>query len=319
MEDLIRELYTPALREYGFEPDPDNHRYGPNGLCWRQVDRQGEGYYWAYGQKNLFDIKIHDFAFYEDSLLEFRIPRCLSVTYYESISGEELNPYRRLTPGCVKTFLGGEEPYTVLIHKDVPIRSIGIEITPAYYEGYLKRQYPEEYVHPREAFRALDQTEDFPQMVRLLEQVKNYRGEGIAARLFYEGKVAEAVAMVVEHSRARPAPAALPAADRRLLQELTAYLDAHCGEDLPREQLARMACMSPTKLKRVFRQYHGCTITEYLRRLRMRRAEQLLAGTELTVGQVARQVGYQSASRFAAVFRQATGQTPAAYRRGSRG
>ena len=77
---------------------------------------------------------------------------CLSVTYYESISGEELSPYRRLTAGCVKTFLGGMEPYRVLIHKNIPITSIGIDITPAYYETWLKRQYPEEYVHPLEAF-----------------------------------------------------------------------------------------------------------------------------------------------------------------------
>lgn len=30
----------------------------------------------------------------------------------------------------------------VLIHKNIPIRSIGVEIMPAYYEDYLKKQYP---------------------------------------------------------------------------------------------------------------------------------------------------------------------------------
>ena len=37
------------------------------------------------------------------------------------------------------------KPYQVIVHKNIPVRSIGIEITPAYYEDYLKKQYPEEY------------------------------------------------------------------------------------------------------------------------------------------------------------------------------
>ncbi len=108
------------------------------GLCWKFSQEIGEGSYWTYGQKDLYDIKIHNFSFHKDSLLEFSLPECLSITRYDSISGEELAPYRRLSAGCIKTYIGGYEPYQVLIHKNIPIRSIGIEIMPAYYEDYLK-------------------------------------------------------------------------------------------------------------------------------------------------------------------------------------
>ena len=47
-------------------------------------------------------------------------------------------------------------------------------------------------INPVDAFRKIDQTSDFPEMSRLLTEIKDYRGEGIAAKLFYEGKVAEA-------------------------------------------------------------------------------------------------------------------------------
>ncbi|MGO5052731.1 hypothetical protein ACTQ6A_09460 [Lachnospiraceae bacterium LCP25S3_G4] len=40
-----------------------------------------------------------------------KIPECLSVTYYTSISGEELRPYRQLRSNVVKSFLGGYETY----------------------------------------------------------------------------------------------------------------------------------------------------------------------------------------------------------------
>lgn len=319
MGAILEDIYAPVFREYGFVPEPENRRYGPNGLCWRLEGDQGEGHFWTYCQKDLFDIKIHDFRFYRDSLLTFEFPACLSVTYYESISGEELAPYRRVEGGCVKTFLGGREPYGVLVHKDVPIVSIGIEVTPAYYETWMRRQYPDEYVHPLEAFQAVDQTTSFPEMVRLLKQVRDYRGEGIAAKLFYEAKVAEAVALVVERGRARPAPEReLSQSDRHQILNVTAYIDSHFAAELPQEQLARVACMGSTKLKTAFRQAHGCTITDYIRRRRISQAEELLAETELPIGQVALAVGYRSASRFAELFRRSTGILPGEYRRQAR-
>ena len=184
MPEMTEPYYVSMLKGHGFTPDPDDHQYGALGLCWKISQEIGEGSYWTYGQKDLYDIKIHNFSFHKDSLLEFSLPECLSITRYDSISGEELSPYRRLSAGCIKTYIGGYEPYQVLIHKNIPIRSIGIEIMPAYYEDYLKKQYPEEYRNPVEAFRKIDQTTDFPEMSRLLSEVQNYRGDGIAAKLF---------------------------------------------------------------------------------------------------------------------------------------
>ncbi len=39
-----------------------------------------------------------------------------------------------------------------------------------------------------DAFRKIDQTSDFPEMSRLLTEIKDYRGEGIAAKLFMRVK-----------------------------------------------------------------------------------------------------------------------------------
>lgn len=96
-------------------------------------------------------------------------------------------------------------------------------------------------------------------MIYLLNQMKNYRGEGITAKLFYEGKVAEAVSL---------------------------YINDHFSLKLSLEQLARIACMGTTKLKKLFKQVHGCTISEYIQQRRMSHAESLLATTDLTVEQI---------------------------------
>lgn len=138
MTGIIEQYYAPLLKKHGFVPAPDNDQYGPLGLCWKLSPEVGEGSYWTYGQRDLFDIKIHNFSFNKDFMLEFDLPECLSITRYDSISGEELSPYRRLSAGCIKTYVGGYKPYQVIVHQNIPVRSIGIEITPAYYEDYLK-------------------------------------------------------------------------------------------------------------------------------------------------------------------------------------
>lgn len=316
MSEIIDQFYTPLLTGHGFIRDPDNHLYGELGVCWKLSPEVGEGTYWTYGQKNLYDIKIHDFFFHEDFMLEFSLPECLSITRYDSISGEELYPYRRLSAGCIKTYIGGYEPYQVLIHKNIPIKSIGIEIMPTYYEDYLKKQYPDEYLNPVESFRKIDQTTDFPKMAKLLSELQNYRGKGIAAKLFYESKVAEALSLVMEYQKKCPTVnIKLSAQDVERIQTVAAYLSDHCAAETPMERLTQIACMGTTKLKNCFKKIYGCTITEYVQQRRMSQAEYLLSNTDLSIGQIAQTVGYSTSSRFAELFRKSTGLLPLEYRK----
>ena len=316
MPEIIEQYYAPLLKGHGFIPDPDNQQYGSLGISWKLSPEIGEGSYWTYGQKDLYDIKIHNFSFHEDSLLEFSLPECLSITRYDSISGEELAPYRRLSAGCIKTYIGGYSPYRVLIHKNIPIRSIGVEIMPAYYEDYLKKQYPDEYHNPVEAFRKIDQTSDFPEMSRLLTELQNYRGDGIAAKLFYESKVAEALSLVVEYQKKRPAATGrLATQDIENIQTVATYLSDHYAAEVPMERLTQIACMGTTKLKSSFKKVYDCTITEYIQQRRMSQAEYLLTNTDLSIGQIAQTVGYSTSSRFAELFRKSTGLLPGEFRK----
>jgi AraC family transcriptional regulator len=50
----------------------------------------------------------------------------------------------------------------------------------------------------------------------------------------------------------------------------------------------------------------------------MARARELLAATDLPIGDVAQLLGFHSQSHFGQVFRAATGATPTAYRRARR-
>lgn len=276
----------------------------------------GCGYYWVYTQKNLFDIKIHDFYYHEDYFFECQLPECLSVTYYYSMAGHELNPYRRMSANCIRSYLGGQRPFKAMMHKKIPIRSVGIEILPDYYKHYLKEKYPEDYVSPYAAFCAIDETSSFPEMTLLLNQVFDYRGTGISAKLFYEAKVAEAVALIVERfHRMSLSQKPLTKKDLEHIHIVTSYMKDHAAYPLSLSQLSKIACMGPTKLKQTFKQVNGCTITEYLQQQRMGQAEYLLSHTDLSIAQISQTVGYSNASRFAELFRRNAGILPGEYRR----
>ncbi len=321
MKSFIKDIHEPYLFKKGFVSVSCNKEYNPMGNTYRIDPNLGKGYYWIYAHENLFAIVIHDFLFYEDYFLECRLPEYLSITYYDSISGEELNPYKRLNAGCVKGYWSNQNLYQALFHKNIPIRSIGIEIAQAYYEDYLRGKYPEEYINPRSALLNIDETTNFPEMILLLHQIRSYRGTGMAAKLFYEGKVTEAISLIVERMKQMESKnfKRIKKQDLEHLETVAGYIHDHYAYDLSLEQLTKIACMGTTKLKYTFKEVYKCTITEYIQHRRMGQAEYLLANTDLNIGQIAQSVGYNSASRFSKLFHQSTGLLPYEYRKFSLG
>ena len=317
MNSEILKKYNTLLTESSFIPIPDCEQFSPAGSSWQLSPELGGGHYWLYAQKDLFDIKIHDFYFHNDFVLNFDIPEGISITRYDSISGEELNPYRRLSARSIQTIVGGKQNYKAIIHKRIPVHSVGIEVFPAYYEDYLKRQYPDAYFDLPAAFQCVDQVADFPAMSKLLFEIENYRGEGVAAALFYEAKVTEAIALVVDNQRKQAAKNAHPLSKEDIVGicDVMSYIADHYTFDIPLERLASIACMSTSKLKTCFKRHTGCTVTEYIQGRRMSQAEHLLIDTDFTMGQIAQMIGYSTSSRFAELFKKNTGILPIEYRK----
>jgi AraC-like DNA-binding protein len=84
-------------------------------------------------------------------------------------------------------------------------------------------------------------------------------------------------------------------------------------------QLARITSMSRSAFAAHFRAMLGEPPLHYLKRFRMLLAQELLAGTALSLADVAERVGYASEPAFSVAFRATTGVPPATFRRKSRG
>lgn len=315
--ESVEKSYKKILSDYKLIQVDTPRQFNSLGQTWAMDNEIGNGFIWTYYFENLFAIKIHDIAYHKEALVEFDMPESLYIAYYTSISGEELNPYRRLNANCVKTNLNGYNKFKAIMHRNIPIRSVGIEIMPPYYEEYLQRMYPGVYASPYDAFLEVDETTDFPEMVHLLKQVEDYKETGMAGHLFYQAKVAEAIALVIERKKHAKEihDIAISPVDMKSIMNVTAFISDHYAFELTIDMLAQIACMGETKLRKLFKQVHRCTIMDYIQNQRISQAEYLLGHTNHPIKQVAESVGYTHTSHFADLFRRTTGLLPVEYRK----
>lgn len=99
-----------------------------------------------------------------------------------------------------------------------------------------------------------------------------------------------------------------------IIQRAMAYIQAHYAEDLTREDVADAVFLSSAYFSRFFKQRIGMSFIDYLTKIRMQKAAELLT-TNMRITDIAHKVGYQSRNRFFINFRQYSGYNPTEYRR----
>jgi LacI family transcriptional regulator len=99
------------------------------------------------------------------------------------------------------------------------------------------------------------------------------------------------------------------------LKEMIRFIRERACTDLRVEEAMQHSELSPSTLQRRFRRFLGRSPKEEITRLRVERARQLLAETELSVAEVAKRCGFEELKHFSRAFHHAAGTTPSAYRR----
>lgn len=312
-EDMYKEMFI----KNGFLESNEN-KFTSLGQYFEIPKELGGGFYWVYTLDDQYSIKIHNFFFHEDILADFPGHEGLSVCYYKSVSGEELDPYRRLQAGHVR-FLNYEDyHFRAMLHKNIPIQTVEIELYPAYYKKFISDKYGDNNFDFDRLYRSIDWCSDFKAMEKLLINIWNYKGEGLAAKLFYDSAVSSAMSLLIEYNSKRNEPHEhiyISPEDRIAIETVNKYINDHFSGDVSIEKLSRIACFGKTKFKILFKEVNKCTVTEYITNKRLSQAESLLTSTPLTIEQVADAVGYTNPSRFAALFKKSTGLFPSEYRR----
>jgi AraC-like DNA-binding protein/ligand-binding sensor protein len=92
------------------------------------------------------------------------------------------------------------------------------------------------------------------------------------------------------------------------------FIQEHQTEDISLSQVAKAVNTSSFYFCKMFRKITGINFTDYLSRLRIERAKNLLLNPNLRISEIAFEVGFQSLTHFNRVFKRVLGQSPTDYR-----
>ncbi len=111
-----------------------------------------------------------------------------------------------------------------------------------------------------------------------------------------------------------PAGSTYPPETVRIIQEIHARLVSNLRERITIENLSREFLINTSTLKTAFKALYGSPIAQYMRAYRIHYAAGLLIKTEMTAGEIADEVGYESQSKFTAAFKAVMQISPTEYR-----
>ena len=136
-----------------------------------------------------------------------------------------------------------------------------------------------------------------------------------ARRLWYQGKVLQ---LMADFFFERPGRDELfcdrqKRLARERVERVVALLHQRLAEPPSLDEIGREAGCSPFYLSRTFSREMGMTIPQYLRKIRMERAAELLRSGKYNVTEAALEVGYSSLSHFSQAFCQTIGCCPGLY------
>lgn len=100
-----------------------------------------------------------------------------------------------------------------------------------------------------------------------------------------------------------------------VVSRMCLYVEEHYGDrDLSLEGMADMLQLNSSYLSRTFKKEMQENFSEYLVRIRIEKAQALLAGTAMKTYQIAEEVGFSDPHYFSQVFKKKCGMVPADYR-----
>ncbi len=250
-------------------------------------------------EPELWCVWMNDFTLYKEMKTTF----AQQDPYYISFSYQENSVFDK-----AQTIWPGDEVVDFYVPPGFTSRGVGVFFFTAYFEKLTDRDVMDFIA----SIQSYDDTTLMKQLTPALRQILDYSGEGLSRRLFIESRVLEIASMLIgiaeEERQAEKLP--LSAFDSTQLHKALEVLEQRMADPPGIGELARTLALNEYKLKAGFRQLFGTTIYEYLRLLRMEKAADLLKDQQLSVGEIGRQVGYQTPHGFQNAFRKYYGASP---------
>ena len=128
------------------------------------------------------------------------------------------------------------------------------------------------------------------------------------------GEIRALTCLILIHCASNDRPA-LGKSGVRLMDEAIAWFEKHYAEKVDLQKLINHIGYGRTRFFHLFKQKTGVSPNDFLIRLRVKRAKELLPSTEATIKDIADKVGFTDTAFFTRTFRRIVGIPPSAYRK----
>ena len=208
--------------------------------------------------------------------------------------------------------------YKAIYHPQIPLRCITVQVDQEFIDQYLQEISGDLEVNFSDFFKEKGKFY-LPNVNHAMQSLYEYLLSMKASRITVEAKIYEIISYLASYLKenrlneenGQP----INKTDLQALAELTHYMDEHYSFNITLQTLSTIACMSESKMKKLFKSVYNMSITEYIQRKRISVAEHMLIQTDLTIAEISRIVGYSNPSRLIEIFKRYYGFTPSKYRK----
>ena len=105
---------------------------------------------------------------------------------------------------------------------------------------------------------------------------------------------------------------------KRIINEIVEYVNGHYNEDINLNSMGEMFFMNPAYLSRIFKSETGQNFNDYVSRIRMNSAVELLKDGTLKMDDISEMIGYENVNYFFKKFKEYYHCTPSQFRKKNR-
>lgn len=102
--------------------------------------------------------------------------------------------------------------------------------------------------------------------------------------------------------------------EQRYMGKALQYIEDNYHKDLNLAVVSNYISVNYSYFSHTFKEYTGCNFVDYVKRVRIKAAKELLKDTEFKVFEISEKVGYKNPKQFTRVFRELEGISPKEYR-----
>ena len=325
-----KEFQSTVLNKMTFSPYKTK-----NYTIYKNDNKSELGYFIKYTREGYYDFGIGDYTIPEDFSIAFdhneEIMRFGTVYTGETSFEIEDNPVSSFSPSSffvVEKALQGKQFWK----KGQHFHGAEITIYKKYFDEIIKPNFPDTIDFSNfisnYTYRYLPlEISTIIQKLRSLSEVDKLTS------IYLESKILESIALLsneLNFSRenvftnqlnygeikiGKNRYITLTASDAHAIQKAHDILTEEACNPPTIKALSKMVFLNEQKLKAGFSAKYHMSISQYTNSIRMTMAENLLSTTELSIDEIAKQLGYNYSGNFVKMFRKTHGKTPLAFRK----